>query len=65
MGPGSATADSCEEWYLNKGTYIQTVKFYFSQGNGIVGSIYVASDSSYKIYGNINGADSTYDFTKD
>ena len=65
MGPGSALADYCYEFYLNKGTYVQTLKLYHTPGEGIVGSIWIMNDGSYKLTGQIVGADRTYKFSKD
>lgn len=65
MGPGSALADYCYEYYLNKGTYVQTLKLYHTPGEGIVGSIWIMNDGSYKLTGQIVGSDRTYKFSKD
>jgi hypothetical protein len=57
MGPGSATADSCDEYYLFKDSYVTTLKLYHRSGEGIVGTLFVLSNGDYKINGDIRAAD--------
>lgn len=65
MGPGSRGADKCDEFYLQKGEFIQTLKLYHTPGLGITGTLFVTNKDRYKVFGSITGIDKTYQFTKD
>ena len=65
MGPGSAAADYCYEYYLNRGSYVSTLKLYHTPGEGIVGSIWLMNDGSHKVTGQIAGTDRTYIFSEE
>ena len=60
MGPGSLGADKCDEFYLQKGEFITTLKLYHTPGLGIIGTLFVTNKDRYKVFGSITGSDKTY-----
>lgn len=65
MGPGSARADYCSEFYLMKNAHVTTLKLYNTPGEGIVGSVWLMDDGTYTVLGQIAGEDRTYTFDRD
>ena len=62
MGPGSASADFCDEFYTSYDAHLHALKLYFQPGVGITGAVYEFSDGSTKSVGDTSTQAQAYTF---